>query len=415
MKLKLKLIGSFLLIAFSLYSQEVSDFKVHSLFQNNMVIQRDKPINVWGWSKAGDKVSVDFANKTMSATTAKDGKWLVTFPKMEANTKPTNMKITSKYGKVTIENILVGDVWILGGQSNMEWPISRVDNGVNEVVSANYPAIRLMTIPKIFSAELKTNFPSAAELSAKGQKTSLGSWLVCTPQTVVGMSAIGYAMARRIHMTTGVPVAIINTARGGTTVEGWTPLAKMAKLESKEVKERLENNKGKPHHIPGNCFASIISPLGGFAVKGTIFHQGYNNCFSGVQGAVMYRAIFPELIKGWRETFNDPAMPFLILGQCTAGKKQSRENHLSHLGDIGARIREAQYQTYLQLYKAGDKKLGYGAGVASSIGEIEHLISEQARFRKFMPHIDCDESYPIQKVQDLYRVTEDFDEALRDL
>ena len=333
---------------------------MHSLFQSNMVIQRSKPIAVWGWSTPGDKVSVTFAGKTASGTAGKDRLWKATLPAMTASTKPATMKIEAAGGKVALDNILIGDVWVLGGQSNMQFPISRVNHGNVEMASANFPQIRLLTVPQIFGSELKKNFPRAAEFSKIGGKeTTTGDWAICTPETVGGMSAIGYVMARRIHMATRVPVGIINTSRGGTTVEAWTPMAKLKKLDTPEVKARLTVEHKKLHHFPGNCYASVISPIAGFGIKGAIFHQGYNNCFSGVRGATMYRTIFPELIRGWRETFNDSAMPFGILSQCTAGTKQSRENFLPHLTDIGARIREAQYQTFLEFHKAGDKNIGF--------------------------------------------------------
>ena len=113
------------------------------------------------------------------------------------------------------------------------------------------------------------------------------------------------------------------------------------------------------HKIPGNCYSSVISPIAGFAIKGAIFHQGYNNCFSGVRGARMYRAVFPEMIRSWREAFQDETLPFCILSQCTAGEQQTHDNFLVHLRDIGARIREAQYQTFLDFYGADDKNIGF--------------------------------------------------------
>ena len=341
-------------------AQDQGNKGLHSLFQSNMVLQRSKPVDVWGWSKAGDKVTVEFAGKSVSTTTDKSGMWKATLPAMEANAEPSTMKISSSNGQISLENILVGDVWILGGQSNMQWPISRVDNGSIEVASANFPKIRLLTVPQIFGSELKNNFPRAAEFSKiNGKETTTGDWQFCTPETAAGMSAIGYIMGRRIHMATGVPIGLINTSRGGTTVEAWAPLAKLSKIETPEVKARLEITTGKAHHIPGNCFASVISPLSGFAVKGALFHQGYNNCFSGDQGARMYRSVFPEMIKGWRENFKDESLPFCILSQCTAGQQQTYDNFLPMITDIGAKIREAQYQTFLQLHKAGDKNIGF--------------------------------------------------------
>jgi len=225
-------------------------------------------------------------------------------------------------------------------------------------------------------------------------------------QTKVRRSAGSGEGGGRIYMVTQVPIGMINTSRGGTTVEAWTPMARLQKSDIPVVKELVAKHdkriadfdpkaelakqirkyeskiadmkkKGKKipasmrpptgpitdghmltHRPPGNCYSSVISPIAGFAVKGAIFHQGYNNCFSGVWGATMYRAVFPELIRGWREAFNDPKMPFGILSQCVAGKVQDLNNFLPYMTDIGARLREAQYQTFLEFYKGGDKKIG---------------------------------------------------------
>jgi len=379
---------------------------VHSLFQSNMVIQRGKPADVWGWSTPGDKVTVTFGGKSASGTADEAGRWTATIPAMEANSTPASMTIAGKDGTVLLENILVGDVWVLGGQSNMQWGIGATNEGNLEVVSANFPNIRVLTIPKIFGPQLKTNFPRAEQFSRiTGEEQYAGDWQICSPESVGSMSAIGYVMARRIHMASQVPIGIINTSRGGTTVEAWTPLARLRKLESPEVKARLAEadeqlaayspeadlqkqidkfearvaqmkKEGKDtskmerpttpnpgpsatHKIPGNCYSSVISPIAGFAVKGAIFHHGYNNCFHGVRGARMYRAVFPEMIRSWREAFKDEALPFCILSQCTAGVQQTHDNFLVHMKDIGARIREAQYQTFLDFYNAGDTNVGF--------------------------------------------------------
>ena len=110
---------------------------------------------------------------------------------------------------------------------------------------------------------------------------------------------------------------------------------------------------------PGNCYASMIGPLEGLQVKGAIFHQGYNNCFNGTQGTIMYRHVFPEMIASWRTAFNDPNMPFGILSLCTEGAVQTLDNYCEMMANPGPFIREAQYQTFLDLYKAGDKNIGF--------------------------------------------------------
>jgi sialate O-acetylesterase len=110
---------------------------------------------------------------------------------------------------------------------------------------------------------------------------------------------------------------------------------------------------------PGNCYASMIGPLAGLQIKGAIFHQGYNNCFNGTEGTIMYRDVFPKMITAWRTAFNDPEMPFGILSLCTEGTVQSLDNYCEMMANPGPYIREAQYQTFLDFYNAGDKNIGF--------------------------------------------------------
>lgn len=120
--------------------------RVHNLFQSNMVIQRAKPVDVWGWSQPGDKVTVTFARKSVSATADKAGKWLVQLPAMEASSTPAKMTIASSGGdEFKFKNIVIGDIWVLGGQSNMQWAIGATNEGNLEVASANFPKIRMLT------------------------------------------------------------------------------------------------------------------------------------------------------------------------------------------------------------------------------------------------------------------------------
>ena len=112
---------------------------------------------------------------------------------------------------------------------------------------------------------------------------------------------------------------------------------------------------------PGNCFASMIAPLRGMAVKGAVFHQGYNNCFNGSTGAVMYRQVFPQMITAWRDAFGDPDLPFGILSLCTEGQKQTLDNYSEMMANPGPYIREAQYQTFLEFYRGGDQNIGFAS------------------------------------------------------
>ena len=109
---------------------------------------------------------------------------------------------------------------------------------------------------------------------------------------------------------------------------------------------------------PGNCYASMIAPIAGLRIKGAIFHQGYNNCFNGTQGAIMYRQVFPKMITAWRAAFDDPEMPFGILSLCTEGAVQTLDNYAEMMANPGPYIREAQYQTFLDFYKQATRTSG---------------------------------------------------------
>ena len=383
---------------------------VHNAFQSNMVIQRDKPISIWGWAEPGEKVTVSINGDEKSISTQDDRLWKVEFPALAASSKAIEISIKGKSKELILKNILVGDVWVLGGQSNMEFPISKVDDGDLEIASANFEEIRILTIPAQNGSEMKKSFPSLMEWSSWSRRHfRKGYWDVCTPETVREVSAIGYVFARRLHMASGVPIGVIDTSRGGTTVESWTPDSVLRNINTTEVKDLLAGwdkkvadfnpqedlkNRIKKHHDwitrmkkqnrkipadrqkepadlrpgpafdqnrPGNNFASMIFPVSGVSVKGAIFHQGFNNCFNGSAGASMYYQIFSKMIKEWRGAFNDSSLPFGIISLCTAGKAQTMDNYSESMYDVGAFIREAQYKTFLDLYNAGDKNIGFAS------------------------------------------------------
>jgi sialate O-acetylesterase len=373
---------------------------VSNAFQTNMVLQRDKPLNIWGWAAAGEKVTVSCAGQEAGTTAAADRSWQVTLKAMPANSTPQTLTVKGGTATLTLENILVGDVWILGGQSNMEFPISKVDDGELEIVSANFPQIRLLSMPVGKAAHPVRSFARLHEWSDWSKRHfRKGDWDVCSPETVTEFSAIGYVFGRRLFMASGVPVGLIDASIGGTTVETWTPEDVLRKIDGKETRDMLKewadkiaafdpkadlakriesyhNNEkkkasGQPppsdlrpgpvadKNRPGCCYAGVIKPLGGIAVRGAVFHQGFNNCFDGSAGARMYYQVFGGMIGAWRGTFNDPGMPFCIISLCTAGEPQTRENFLKPMLDAGACIREAQYKTFCDLRDAGDKNIGF--------------------------------------------------------
>ena len=381
---------------------------LHNLFQSGMVIQRDKPIVIWGWAEPGEKVTVEFGGQTQIAVATKDRSWKAELRALKASGEPHRLVVKGKTETLELDNIVLGDIWLLGGQSNMEFEITKVDGGQLEVVSANFKNIRLFSVPQQNGSDLKASFPRMYQWSDWfGRHYRQGFWDVCTPQTVREMSAIGYVFARRIHMATQVPIGIIDASRGGTTLEAWTPLEVLKGVNTPEVKaaltgwdakvaafdpkndlaeriRRFEERKARlkaqgkelpaketaPTEVlpgpasdmnrPGNCYASMIAPIAGFPIKGAIWHQGFNNALQ-PNGHALYAQVFPKMIGAWRAAFNDPNLPFGIISLCTEGDPQDRDDYLEKMANEGVYIREAHFKTFLDLYKAGDKNVGYAS------------------------------------------------------
>ncbi len=381
---------------------------LHNLFQTGMVLQRDKPIRIWGWAEPGEKVTVTFGEKIQACTAAADRSWKVELPALPASSEPRTLVVQGKATTLKLEDILLGDVWLLGGQSNMEFPIYKVDGGLLEIASANFKNIRLFTVPQLNGPDEKKSFPRLYQWSDwESNHFRQGYWDVCSPATASQMSAIGYIFARRLHMATQIPIGVIDASRGGTCIETWLPLELLKAINTSEVKAVLSDwdkkvadfnpqkdlearikqfndqtarlkaqgkeipaNRTPPSDLrpgpvndmnrPGNCYASMIAPIAGFQIKGAIWHQGYNNALV-PNGHVMYYQVFAKMIGAWRTAFNDPKMPFGIISLCTEGDPQDLDNYLAKIANEGIYIREVQYKTFLDFQKAGDKNVGYAS------------------------------------------------------
>ena len=179
---------------------------VHPLFSDHMVLQRDKPVNVWGWASPGSIVSVEIADDSISAKSNGTGKWTASIGPMSAG-GPHKMKVS---GPETVEfsDVMVGDVWICSGQSNMEWSVRNSNNPEKEIADANHPQLRLFKVPR--------------KISMTPQKTVDASWQVCSPETVPNFTAVGYFFGRDLQKEISVPVGLVQTAWGGTLAEAWT-------------------------------------------------------------------------------------------------------------------------------------------------------------------------------------------------
>jgi sialate O-acetylesterase len=244
------------------------------VFSNHMVLQRDKPIVVWGKAPAGAEVYLMLEADPASATATESGEWRATLPLRSASTQPATLTVTCNGDTRTITDILVGDVWVGSGQSNMEWPLTRTARGKEVIAAANHPHIRLFHVPKV---QAKT---PAEDIKA--------AWKTCTSANVPSFSAVLYHFGSRLHSDLEVPIGLINSSWGGSPIEPWTPSS--------------GTNAG--------MYNAMIAPLANFAITGCIWYQGETNTIH--KNGLSYADKMKALIDGWRGHWG-AQMPFYFV------------------------------------------------------------------------------------------------------
>ncbi|MCX5684292.1 MAG: sialate O-acetylesterase, partial [Planctomycetota bacterium] len=204
-----------------------ADVKLPAIIGSNMVLQADMKAPIWGWADAGEKVTVTLGDQKVEATADAAGKWQVKLAAMKAGTGPLEMTVAGK-NTLKLDNILVGEVWVCSGQSNMEMSVKSSMDSDKEIAEAKYPKIRLFTVQKA--------------VADKPQADCKGQWVECAPETVPGFSAAGYFFGRMLHKDLGVPVGLVHTSWGGTVAEAWTsPEALDADADLKAIVTRYQS------------------------------------------------------------------------------------------------------------------------------------------------------------------------------
>lgn len=356
------------------------ELKVHAIFSSNMVIQRDKPAVVWGWAKAGSKVKVTLGKNQAQSDTDAAGRWEVTFPPMEASAVPRKLVVSSGEKTIELTNIVIGDVWVMNGQSNMAFGLGKVLHADMEAPQANLPLLRFFSIAPNEQRELQKDI-SADKITGEG-------WLVSSSETARDFSAIGYFFGSRLQRALGIPVGIIKNARGGASIESLVPRQKfaddpIAKRYADSVEKRIAEfdpaaeaeiiwqrqlarakSKGVPKekwpakpdpkdlrswNVPGmspsdmaSCYNGMFGVFKGFNIKGVLFHQGYNNAMNSNCRPKRYRVLMRLMVEGWRDDFHDAALPVGVIGFCAGGDPQTRENFEALATGGAPYIREAQ-------------------------------------------------------------------------
>lgn len=213
---------TFTLVLFVIAYTLRAEVTLPKIFGDNMVLQRDRAIVVWGWASAKEKITVQLNKQTKTVSAGKDGQWKVSLS-AEAAGGPYQLVVKGK-NTITLSNVLIGDVWICSGQSNMEWVVRNSNNAAEEIKQAQYPAIRHFKVPNTVASTPKNDLPD-------------GSWKLCTPENVGDFTAVGYFFARELVKELNVPIGLINTSWGGTHSETWT--SREAFEGSDEFKEMI--------------------------------------------------------------------------------------------------------------------------------------------------------------------------------
>ncbi|MEI6322911.1 MAG: sialate O-acetylesterase [bacterium] len=342
-----------------------AEIKPNALFSDGMILQRDTVVPVWGNAAPGEQISVEFAGQKKSTTADSTGKWMVKLDPLKANASAQDLTITGSGAPIKLTNVLVGDVWLAGGQSNMGSPIFAAHNATEVLPTANDPLLRFFDVKKKVSSEPLPN--------------QEGQWKETTPDNAKNFSAVGFFFAREIRKSAGVPVGVISAPWGGTPIETWMSLKSLnenpaltnvlvkwdkavtdnakvkadpklvsdfvADLENwnKEVKPAADaamkawnddkaagkpvGEKPKPSRpVPSNpdpmgmpdpsrrpatptvSYNAMIAPLAPYAIRGVIWYQGEANASRGLE----YRTLFPRLIQGWRAQWGTD-FPFLFV------------------------------------------------------------------------------------------------------
>lgn len=341
-----------------------AEVELPNIFGNSMVLQQGQQNRVWGRAEPGESVSIRIDGQTHETTADGEGQWQIMLEPLSVG-GPYTLSVKGQ-NEILIEDVLVGEVWVCSGQSNMQW---RVDQSVDadlEALAAKFPNIRMINFPQVGSQDPLW--------------THDRQWKICTPETVGEFSAVGYFFARQLHETLDVPIGMINNAWGGSAAEAWIQRDKLegdarfaglmkrwSQMEDRyaELSERGDLNEEQKkalanlsrqmsgNHRPGNIYNGVLKSHLGYGIRGTIWYQGESNAGRAYQ----YRDLFPLLITQWREDWQQGEFPFywVQLADYKAEPEQPSDSEW-------AELREAQTMTM-------DKLPNTGEAVIIDIGE----------------------------------------------
>src|SRR5438874_2445064 len=340
------------------------------VISEGMVLQQRQAVPIWGKADPGEVVTVRFAGQSKKAIAVMDGTWRIKLDPMRANVTPATMIVSGK-NTIELKNTLIGEVWLVAGQSNMQRLLSETDNGEAAIAAANHPLIRLFNVSR--------------QVAFKHAPPPLATWQACSPQSVRQFSAAGYYFGVELENELHVPIGLINSSYGGSQAEAWTPVEYL--LASDELRPTIERTKiwdeerprvraeydeaikkwraeadkakaagARPspspavpdalreYRIASSIYDGMIAPLIPFYIRGAIWYQGESN----EARAQQYEILLPTMIRAWRERWTEGNFPFGIvqLPNYRDSKPEPVDEPWSH-------IREAQRRTALNVPNAG--------------------------------------------------------------
>jgi sialate O-acetylesterase len=373
----------FSLVCLVMTASAPAEITLAPLFTDHAVLQRDKPVPVWGRAAAGEKIAVTFRDQSVNATADADGRWMVCLAPLTASSDSADLTIAGK-STIILHDIVVGEVWLASGQSNMEWPVSNLCEDEKKLAAIDLPLVRHLKVER-------------AVAGAPIETATTAGWSTASPQTVGDFSAVGYFFARDLQRKLNMPVGIVNSSWGGTEIEAWMsdasrqatavgatiearwqqamsewPAERVARYPAdmaawQKAEETAKASKTKnllawpqpPASLdsqarPGGLFNAMIAPLQPGAIRGVLWYQGESN----VDRPREYAELFPAMIRAWRANWGDDTLPFYFvqLPNYADGEPGGRK---------WARLREAQTRA-LELPATG-------MAVAIDLGEPENI------------------------------------------
>ena len=330
--MKVLMIGVWFLLGLTV---AVGEVEIPALFADGMVLQQGSPVPVWGWANEGERVVVRFRGQEKSALT-KNGQWKVVLDPLVAG-GPDTMEIEG-YEPLVIKDVLVGEVWLASGQSNMEWTIAKTSHAEESLATANNPLMRVFHVEDWSKDTV--------------QQDVKGTWLPSTAEAMARISAVAYLFGQEIQQTQKVPVGILLSVKGGTRAVNWTSqevldLNPEAKSHRANYNKRIASYPGELAHyaasgrtvrrpqsptrrLPSGYFNGMINGLIPYGMRGVIWYQGETDSWN----AEEYVQMFPDLIVDWRTRWNRGDFPFYYVQIASFNGKEGVEINYPHLRDV---------------------------------------------------------------------------------